>query len=198
MKSVLIPVCILLAVAVISAATILIPLNSRRDPVTETTTDETTDIYSNCVKNFPLDINESKFIERGGWRIIKRQDKDKGTYLEIYTNQQSENKVTEYRYEVYDTDEQARAAYEEWYRATKTERYVDGEGANWFNGEMPYVDDATIHAMFYVEGNVVIIAELSCYSEWDGSSHDYSYREKYLLDHASEIRDYVMDMVMES
>ena len=197
MKRVLIPVCIFVAVAAISAAAALILLNGRRDTGTtpEITTAETLDEFSNCVSKCSMDINEKKYIERG-WTMIKRQDKTKGTYLEIYTNQQNGN-ISEYSYEVYDTAEQARAAYEEWYRTTKAERYVDSEDADWFKGEMPYVDDATIHAMFYVEGNVVIIAELSVYSEWDGSRHDYSYREKYLLDHASEIREAVMDMVME-
>lgn len=198
MKRVLIPVCIFVAVAAISAAAALILLNGRGDTGTtpEITIAETSDEFSNCVSKCSMDINEKKYIERGGWTIIKRQDKAKGTYLEIYTNQQNGN-ISEYNYEVYDTAEQARAAYEEWYRTTKAERYVDSEDADWFKGEMPYVDDATIHAMFYVEGNVVIIAELSVYSEWDGSRHDYSYREKYLLDHASEIREAVMDMVME-
>lgn len=198
MKRVLVPVCILSAVAVISAAAALILLNGHRNTETtpEITTAETMDEFSNCVSKCSIDINEKKYIERGGWTIIKRQDKTKGTYLEIYTNQQNGD-ISEYSYEVYNTAEQARAAYAEWYRATKTERYIDGEDEDWFKGEMPYVDDATIHAMFYVEGNVVIIAELSVYSEWDGSRHDYSYREKYLLDHASELRNSVIDLVME-
>ena len=199
MKRILIPVCILAAVAIISAAAVLILLNGHKDTETtpESTTEATTDEISKYVSNCSLEINEIKYLERGGWKITKRQDKKKGTFLEIYTNQKNGD-ATEYSYEVYDTEEQARAAYEEWYRATKTERYIESEEANWFKGEMPYVDDATIHTEFYVEGNVVIIAEVSVYSEWDGSSHDYSYREKYLLDHASGLRDFVIDMIIET
>lgn len=197
MKRVLIPVCIILAAAVISAAVALILLNGRRDPVPEVTTEETAGGLSKCVTNYPLEVNERKFMENGGWILIKRQDKNKGTYLEIYTNQQNGD-ASEYSYEVYDTEEQARDAFDEWYRATEKEHYIENASANWFKGEMPYVSDATIHAMFYVEGNVVIIAELSVYNEWNGSSHDYSNREKYLLDHASELRDYVIDIVMEA
>lgn len=114
MKRVLIPVCIFVAVAAISAAAALILLNGRGDTGTtpEITIAETSDEFSNCVSKCSMDINEKKYIERGGWTIIKRQDKAKGTYLEIYTNQQNGN-ISEYNYEVYDTAEQARAAYEE-------------------------------------------------------------------------------------
>ena len=183
MKKVLIPLCIALAVVFLTVAAVLIVLNRRKGPA--------------YVTNYPFEINEINYIERGGWTITKRQFNTKGTFLEISTNKQNGG-ISEYSYEVYDTEEQARAAYEEWYRATKSEHYVSEEGSNWFKGEMPYVSDATIHAMFYVEGNVVIIAELSCYSEWNGNSHDYSYREKYLVEHAPEIKDAVLDLVSES
>ena len=188
MKKVLIPLCIARAVVFLTVAAVLIVLNGRKDPATEV----------NYVTDYPLEINERNYMERGHWTIRKRQDNFKGTYLYIDTSEHNGG-ISEYSYEVYDTEEQARAAYDEWYKETLSDQYIDSDGKNWFKGPMPYVCDAPINAMFYVEGNVIIIAELSWYSEWgDGKGADYSYREKYLMEHAPEIKDAVLDLVSES
>ena len=146
--------------------------------------------------DYPLGINESRSRVNRFWTITKRVDGKKGTYLDISTNHIGGNE-SEYSYEVYDTEKQARAAFEEWYKASKRrDSYGEKEEPNWFKGEMPYVDDATINAMFYLEGNVIIIAELSFFSEWNGSSKDYRYREAYVKEHASELKDFALGMVI--
>lgn len=196
MKRLLIPVCVLMTAVVFASGCSFISQDRSQRSGPETTKEEIEEVTSNYVTDYNLKVNEAKYDVYGIWTIRKRRDRDKGTYLEIYTNQKSE-KITEYSFEVYDTDEEARAAYEEWYKASKhKDSYGENEEPNWFKGEMPYVSDATIQALFYVEGNVIIIAELSCYNEWNGKSYDYTYREKYVLDYASEMKDYINGMVI--
>ena len=191
MKRIWITVSILAAVALVCIAAVLILLtcNGKR-------AFKNTGIAGpRYVTDYPLDINERSREVNGIWTITKRRDEKKGTYLYIRTIQNSGNE-TEYSYEVYDTEEQARAAFEEWYKASKRkDSYGENEDPNRFKGEMPYVDDATIQAMFCLEGNVIIIAELSFYSEWDGSRKDYSYRETYVKEHAPKLRNFALDLV---
>ena len=198
MKRLLVPVCVLMTAVVFASGCSFISQNLSQRSGPETEKEEIEEVTSNCVTDYNLEVNEAKFGVNGIWTIRKRRDRDKGTYLEINTNHKSGN-TTEYSFEVYDTEEEARAAYEEWYKASKhKDSYGENEEPDWFKGEMPYVSDATIDALFYVEGNVIIIAELSVYNEWNGNRYDYHYREKYVLDNASDMKDYIIGMVIQT
>ncbi|MBQ2605602.1 MAG: hypothetical protein II585_01950, partial [Clostridiales bacterium] len=76
-------------------------------------------------------------------------------------------------------------------------------------GDEPDVCDATIEAMVYLQGNMIIIAELNLYGEgnWmedengeyvlvEGGSIDNSYLKDYVLENASEMEELVMEDVL--
>ena len=88
-------------------------------------------------------------------------------------------------------------------------RGLTEEGMNWFIGDEPDVCDATIEAMVYLQGNMIIIAELNLYGEGNwmedengeyvlvaGGSIDNSYLKDYVLENASEMEELVMEDVL--
>ena len=130
-------------------------------------------------------------------------------YLDVWNSSSYKTSEEQCWFRVYDSALEAMKAY----NAMK-EKYEDfcgltEEGMNWFIGDEPDVCDATIEAMVYLQGNMIIIAELNLYGEGNwmedengeyvlvaGGSIDNSYLKDYVLENASEMEKLVMEDVL--
>ena len=88
------------------------------------------------------------------------------------------------------------------------------EGKNWFAGWEPGVCDASIYNMVYLEDNVLIMAELEIVSEWPepwpdedepditpepvSAGYDRSILKDYVIEHAEDLKDFVLNKVLEA
>ena len=111
---------------------------------------------------------------------------------------------------VFDSEEDAKAAYKKHYDRSK--EYDNGrfweEGDNWFLSEEPDVMDASIVWMNYREGNVIIYSHLGSVSTFgkekdsdtpsDPDKLDTSTLMDYVLGNSTDIRSYVIDVIMEA
>ena len=161
--------------------------------------------------DYPIEVKELKKDFLDDWNIWKRQENGV-TFLQI-SNSGFHGRETEMEYLsfwVFDSEEDAKAAYKKHYDRSK--EYDNGrfweEGDNWFLSEEPDVMDASIVWMNYREGNVIIYSHLGSVSTFgkekdsdtpsDPDKLDTSTLMDYVLGNSTDIRSYVIDVIMEA
>ena len=164
------------------------------------------------VSDYDLEIHESvKVMDK--WRITK--DDFRGPVrLNVYcsSSYRSNAPRDHVTYYVYDSVLDAIKAY----RSTKDrfEGYTGFEeiGDTWFIGWEPDVCDASIKQVVCIEGNVILTAEVEFISEWpeyydddndveievQPPSFDSSIMREYVVEHSVELRDYVLNVILEA
>ena len=179
-----------------------------------TTAAETENTYNGSRRyatDYPIEIKEQKSDFFDDWGIWKRQEN--GVIFLQIQNSGFHGRETEIEYIsfwVFDSAEEAEKAYEGHYNSSK--EFDNGrfweEGDNWFVSEEPGVMDASLVWMNYREDNVIIYAHLGTVSAYgkendsDTSSGSGKFApsalKNYILENASEIRSYVIDVIMEA
>ena len=142
----------------------------------------------------------------GIWDVRKAEAKEKAV-VEIYNFRHDERKEPrEYlSYEVFDTPADAAEEFDRDYEVCKKENshYWD-EGLNWFVSQEPGVCDAIVIWMKYIEGNVIITAELDSWSTWSDdytgepreTRFDTKTLKEYVIENAPELRRYVLKDIL--
>ena len=178
-------------------------------PVVETVyTDDGSRRYAT---DYPIELKAQKRGFFDDWSIWKRQEN--GVIFLQISNSGKTGRETEIEYLlfwVYDSEEDAKKAYEGYYNESKEfdkGRFWE-EGTNWFISEEPGVMDASIVWMNYIEGNVIISADLGTTSSWskakdpdtpsDSDRFNRATLKDYVLENHSDIRSYVIDVIMEA
>ena len=149
-----------------------------------------------------------------GWNIWERNEKGV-EFLQI-SNSGIHGRHTAMDYllfRVYNSEKDAKKAYEDLYREFK--KFDKGrtwdEGENWFISEEPGVCDASITSMLYLEGNVIIWAEIdirgcgeTCETfetqettETTVKVFDRSTLKDYILNNVPEIIRFVNEVILE-
>ncbi len=165
--------------------------------------------------DYNLEVKETTTV-MDCWDIWKRED-DGVIMLQIDCKNSGRKEPRDYLlYWVFDTPEQAKNKYEEFYNRSKA--YDKGnkweEGDKWFVSEEPDVCDAYITWMNYLEGNVIISAELDVSSAWsenDGyddttestteadteERFDTSTLKDYVINNAPALKDFVINDILQ-
>lgn len=183
------------------------------DPETENTTGRETvntdDGSRRYATDYPIDVKEQKSDFFDDWSIWKRQENGM-IFLQISNSgfHERETDIEYLLFWVYDSEEDAKKAYEGYY--DKSKEFDKGrfweEGTDWFLSEEPGVMDASIVWINYREGNVIISAHLGSTSKWaevketGTGSEDYHplILKNYVLENSEDIRTYVIDVIMEA
>ena len=189
-------------------------------PLPETVTTETTQVTETdkvqdnkrYVTDYDLALKDSKKDPTGEWTIRKREDKT-GIYIEIY-HPGDKIEIKDYlMFWVFDSAEEAKAKYDALYKRSKkysTSTWEEGE--NWFVSQEPDVYDAGIIWMNYLNGNVIIEADLDIWSEWPTEWTEepeetttteptkpkfnrYSLKD-YVIENADQLKDFVLHKVL--
>ena len=162
------------------------------------------------VTDYDLELNDSKKDPSGEWNIWKRDDGDSG-FLQIRHLSNNVEPRDYLLFWVFDSDEEAKEHYDYYYERSKAFSPTWEEGDNWFVSQEPDVCDAGIIWMLYLNGNVVIHAELDYWSEW-GANWDepvestttaateptfdkYSLKD-YVIENADELKDFVLNEIL--
>ena len=158
--------------------------------------------------DYDLETNDSVYGVYEKWNVRKR-DMNGQVYLDVWNSSSYKTSEEQCWFRVYDSALEATKAYNAMKEKYEDFRGLTEEGMNWFIGDEPDVCDATIEAMVYLQGNMIIIAELNLYGEgnWiedengeyvlvEGGSIDNSYLKDYVLENASEMEKLVMEDVL--
>lgn len=157
--------------------------------------------------DYEIAVGEDKYLDY--WRVSKEKAGDV-IHLEIWGSSYQSTDPKEYiRFEVYDSSADAKNRYNKWHQACKEYDYGFEEGENWFVSDQPGVCDAGIRSIYYLKDNVVLSAELAVWSEWaidpDEETEpvqttepifDTSTLRAYVIEHAEELRDYVLGTIL--
>lgn len=168
--------------------------------------------------DYPMPIGDEDLSINGEWCIRKEYDnpmcqkqytKRACLYItsDLHGTTESRNYV---KFKVYDTADDASSSYHEW--KTYCKEYGNGkfiEGDKWFISQVPDVCDAVIVSIYYLEENVMMEAEINVRSESEwvlgpeketqppkGPIFDLSTLREYVIDHATELRSFVLDEVL--
>ena len=159
---------------------------------------------------YPIEVKKHDRNVLDKWDIWKRQEKGV-TFLQISCRGEKEEPMDDLLFWVYDTPEEAKYAYDNYYESTK--KYTSGkywqEDKNWFIGEEPGVCDATVIWMVCLEDNVIITGDIDVWSAWsenvsDGVQTDPpaddpgdSELKEYVIKNSSKIKEYVINKILE-
>ena len=143
--------------------------------------------------------------------IWKREED--GTYMLLITYRGEKNEPRDYlRYWVFDDSTDAKEKYQAMYDRSEDYQGISEEGDNWFVSQEPDVCDAGIIWMNYLDGNVIISADLDMWSEWaeyydeteettptptptEPSFDTYSLKD-YILENADDLKGFVLSDVL--
>lgn len=192
------------------------PVSNKRTPKETVETDETVEIEDDRLYATDYDLEDkghTTVLDK--WRIWKHESNGY-TELQImgsYKNDPDDDPMDHLVFKVYDSAEIAQEMYENLYeRSMKNGGGSQAEtGDYWFVSEEPDVCDATIVWIVCVQDNVVIMADLEVWSEWvvevdeteetqattAAPRFDRSKLKDYVIDNAPEIRDYVINVILE-
>ena len=142
----------------------------------------------------------------GIWDVCKAEGEEKQV-VEIYNYRHDERKEPRdyLSYRVFDTPADAAEEFDRYYEICKKENshYWD-EGLNWFVSQEPGVCDAINIWMKYIEGNVIITAELDSWSTWSDENNsgpvetkfDKKTLKEYVIENAPELKKYVLKDIL--
>lgn len=150
-------------------------------------------------------------------RWVIQKNKDHGDEsLEIWNPSRKNDELDYMEFFVYDDAEDAREAYDRLYEMHKEYNYGWEDHDNYFISGIPGVCDAEIIEMFYLEENIIIVTEVAvidCWATWideteptvtetfdttdpAGGAYDRSLLENYIVEHADDIREYVLEEIL--
>ena len=150
-------------------------------------------------------------------RWVIQKNKDHGDEsLEIWNPSRKNDELDYMEFFVYDDAEDAREAYDRLYEMHKEYNYGWEDHDNYFISGIPGVCDAEIIEMFYLEENIIIVTEVAvidCWGTWideteptvtetfdttdpAGGAYDRSLLENYIVEHADDIREYVLEEIL--
>lgn len=166
---------------------------------------------------YDLPIGGDGYTEGRKWHVYKR-DAHGVIYLYVYSSGVKETETDYMNFEIFDSSKDAKKNYEKKYKQYR-ESIID-EGKNWFRYDVPGVCDAFIEDMVYLEGNVIISADVSITSAWSGYYYEdetdttttrptetvdttdpaggYYNRNNlapYIFAHAPEIREFILEEI---
>jgi len=139
---------------------------------------------------------------------IKKTDDDGTVSLFISNKMKRTDELDYMAFDIFDSTPEAREEYDNLY--ARFSEYKSDEGSNWFCYWEPGVCDALVERIYLVEGNVLISAEVNCISCWaeerypeDGVTfetnpyvNDNHTLKNYIIDNASDIREYLLHDVL--
>lgn len=149
--------------------------------------------YGNPVSGFDLEVGQS--VHNDDWRVYKNRNFGPDCLL---LSARGDSDIKEgISFYIFDNDAQAREAFGELPEHLYSISESDDQHIVGFEND---VCDAEIKIMMYIEGNVIICAELGCYGTWsDGTDDnvpastentelaDYIYnKHEYLAEYANE------------
>lgn len=158
--------------------------------------------------DYYIENGKTEYDVYDGWNVTRREDNGQ-VYLDVWHSGSDKTPEEKCWFRVYDSAPDAMKAFGAMKESYENYCGLQEEGANWFTGEEPGVCDATIEAMVYLQGNMIIIVELNIWGEgfwaedddgeWvltGGGSTDNSYLKDYVLEKASELEDLVMEDIL--
>ncbi len=164
--------------------------------------------FTRFATDYDLEPGESCYGVYDGWNVHK-YDESGVIYLDLWHSSTDEDYAEECNFRVYDSNSDAAKAFEAIKESYQNYCGLTDEGGNWFSGETPYVYDATIFSIVYLEDNVIISAELECIGEgpyWTDEEDDYCregggssnhyYLKDYILGNSSELRTMVIEDIL--
>ena len=141
-------------------------------------------------------------------------------YLKIRNPGKKEEEIDYLTVYVYDSEKDAKAAYDKLYKQYVQYHYHWREYDNYFVSGIPGACDAEIITMFYLEENVIIKTDIEVIPWWAEpydpyetepttvetidrtnpaeNAYDRSLLEEYICQHAGDIRDYMLNTVLEA
>ena len=164
--------------------------------------------------DYNLELKKSKTV-KDNWRIRKREENGV-VMLQITKGSSYAEEPRDYLlFWVFDSEKQAKKKYQNLYNKCKD--YNNGskweEGDDWFVSEEPDVCDAFITWMICREGNVIIEADIDFSSAWSESyveettgtpteattevKFDKSTLKDYVIDNRSELKDFVLNEILQ-
>ena len=166
--------------------------------------------------DYPMPIGDEDLSINGEWCIqkeydnpVRQNENTKRACLYITSELRGTTESRNYvKFKVYDTADDASSSYHEW--KTYCQEYGNGrfeEDDKWFISQVPGVCDAGIVSIYYLEENVMMEAEIDVWSEWatdpDEETQppkepifDLATLREYVIDHATELRTFVLDEVL--
>ncbi|MBO7449667.1 MAG: hypothetical protein J6U54_04790, partial [Clostridiales bacterium] len=159
-------------------------------------------------------VDDSKHVKvlNDTYDIWKRDEN--GTAILQITYRGEEKDPRDYLlFWVFDSSAEAKEKYESLYDRSKNYQGISEEGDNWFISQEPDVCDVGIIWMNYLDGNVIISAELDMWSEWpeyydedeeeatptptptEPAFDTYSLKD-YILENADDIKAYVLKTIL--
>lgn len=159
----------------------------------------------NYASDYDLEVGEQKRDDQDRWSIWKRSEHGR-VFLQIMNTgyRTREEDIDHLLFRVYDSEAEASAVYEDLfsYYTEYDPSYESGD--SWFESWEPDVCDASVRQLVYLQGNVIIFADLSVCSCWSGPDSDVEvessgsyYLKDYVLENAPEIRDRVIAEIVE-
>ena len=139
--------------------------------------------YNDPVSRYDMEVGMTDKDSTGKWRIYKN-DWLGPEYLQLRTYQKDE-KRDQVSYYIFDNDALAKEAFR---NMPETMYGISVNEEDYLVGYDGGVCDAEIESLRYLDGNVIIYAELGVYSAWSCDSPDYA---PPLVD--TEIMDYVLE-----
>ena len=120
---------------------------------------------------YDLPIGGDGYTEGRKWHVYKK-DEHGVIYLYVYHAGAKTTETDYMQYMIFNSAKDAGKIFENRYKQYNEE--ILNEGENWFRYNVPGVCDAYIESMYYLEGNVIICADVSVTSTW-ASYYDEDY-----------------------
>ena len=146
--------------------------------------------YNNPVSRYDMEVGMMDKDSTGKWRIYKN-DWYGPEYLQLRTHDDDE-KRDQVTYYIFDNDAIAQKAFENmpgnmYGISVNEENYVVGYDEG--------VCDAEIESLRYLDGNVIIYAELGVYGTWGCDTDDYvpPVRDTEIMDYILKNHEYLRD-----
>ena len=156
---------------------------------------------------YDLNVGESRRGVLDKWRIDKHESS--GMVSLMISNRSKKIEPIDYlTFMVYDTPDEARKMYNN--LLGEFSQYANDQGDDWFTFWEPGVCDAEITAMYYLEENIIISADIEVISTWaeervdqvnqpaKENYFDRSTLKDYIIDNADDLRIYILHDVLEA
>jgi hypothetical protein len=160
-------------------------------------------VVYNHATDYDCEIGEFAFLD-DHWSLRKKEDNGV-VYLDLWNPGLKDDVIAKrYSYYIYDSEGDARDAFD---RRLNYYRDLDlnfEEGDNWFVSEDPYACDARVVFMRCIEKNVIIYCEVECWGEAavsvDGDNPntyiDQTDLKDYAIKNSSKLRKYGLEDVL--
>ena len=160
-------------------------------------------VVYNHATDYDCEIGEFAFLD-DHWSLRKKED-DGVIYLDLWNPGLKDDEIAKrYIYYIYDSEADARNAFNERLKYYKGFDSGFEEGGNWFVSEDPYACDARVIFLRCLEKNVVIYCEVESWGEAavsaDGDNPnihlDQTNLKDYCINNSAKLREYVLEEVL--